>query len=178
MTELPDPFRLHVLKKLTECLQDITPENNYQSDLSGDGLDTEKGQVCRGRIVFGDDEPLPLVSILEPPIPLETILSRGDNTYSSGDWELLIQGFVVDDKRNPSDPAHRLMAEVKSRLIIEKRRDKGRNILDLGGLIVEMFVGQGSVRPADQVSERCFFWLTLTLKLAENLEDPYDYPHG
>lgn len=168
-----DPFRLRVLKAVTETLQTITPADGYVNDLSGDGEDRSKGEVARGRLVFGDEEVLPLVSILEPPIPLEVILSRADNTNSSGDWELLIQGFVRDDPKNPSDPAHILMAEVKARLVREKKRDRGRNIFGLGGRVVEMYLGQGSVRPADETSSRCFFWLTLTLKLAEDLEQPY-----
>ncbi len=168
-----DVFRLRVLKSLTECLSGIVPANGYLHDLSGDGDDQSKGWVSRGKLVYGDDEPLPCVSILEPPIPLEVILSRGDNTYSSGDWELLIQGFVNDNPKHPSDPAHSLMGEVKARLVREKRRDRGRNIFGMGGRVMEMYIGQGSVRPADQVSARCFFWLTLTLKLAEELEQPY-----
>lgn len=171
---MADPFRLKIMKKLTECLQQITPENGYIANLSGDGLPENGGWVCRGRIEYGDEEALPLVSILEPPIPLEVILSRGDNTYSAGKWELLVQGFVIDDKRNPSDPAHILMAQVKQRLILEKRRDRGMDILGMGGRVTEMEVGQGAVRPADQVSTRCFFWLTLSLSLAEDLANPYE----
>lgn len=166
-------FRLRVLLSLTACLQGITPADGYDNDLSGDGDDQTKGWVSRGKMVYGDDEPLPCVSILEPPIPLEVILSRNDNVHSSGDWELLIQGFVKDDAKNPSDPAHVLMAEVKARLVREKKRERGLNILGMGGKVAEMYIGQGSVRPADEMSARCFFWLTLTLKLAENLEQPY-----
>lgn len=168
-----DPFRLVILKEMTACLQEITPANGYANDLSGDGKDHSKGVVSRGRLVYGDEEVLPLVSILEPPIPLEAILSRADNTNATGDWELLIQGFVADNPAHPSDPAHILMAEVKARLVREKKRDRGRNIFGLNGRVVELYIGQGSVRPADETSSRCFFWLTVTLKLAEDLEQPY-----
>lgn len=167
---MADPFRLKVLKKLTEVLRSVRPSNTdfapmtYQFDLSG--------AVFRGRMRYGETDPLPMVSILEPPIPLDVIRSSGANTKSSGDWELLIQGFVKDDKENPTDPAHRLMAEVKHRLVMEKRVASREGILG-SHRIMEMHIGQGVVRPPDEVSGRAFFWLMLTLKLSEALDDPY-----
>lgn len=159
------PFRLRVLRNLTSIIENVNPSNGFHYDL--------RGCVFRGRDTFGPEDPLPMVSILEAPIPLETILSRNTNTASSGDWELLIQGFVPDDPLNPTDPGHHLMAEVKAVLVEDKRRDRSRNMLNVGGRIAEMKVGQGSVRPADEASDKAFFWLTLTLKMAEDLADPY-----
>ena len=43
-----EPVRLRVLKAMTECLKDITPANGYHTDL--------KGQVFRGRVIFGDND--------------------------------------------------------------------------------------------------------------------------
>lgn len=158
-----EPFRLRVLKALTEALEEV--------EFLGE---TMAGKSFRGRLVYGDDEVLPMFSILEPPIPLDVLFSKGDKALSTGLWELLIQGFVPDDHENPTDPAHHLMALTKARLVQEKRRDKGSNILGMKGRVVEMFIGQGSVRPADEVSARAYFWLTLTLRLVENLEDAYE----
>ncbi|MFC3724403.1 hypothetical protein [Neoaquamicrobium sediminum] len=135
---------------------------------------TMAGKSFRGRMLYSDDDPLPMLSVLEPPIPLDVLFSKGDNPNSTGMWELLVQGFVKDDPENPTDPAHHLMATTKARLVQEKRRDRGMNIFGMGGRVVEMFIGQGSVRPADDVSHRAFFWLTLTLRLVENLEDAYE----
>lgn len=157
-----DPFRLRVLKALSAALEEVEFEGG-----------TMVGKSFRGRVVYGDDDPLPMLSVLEPPIPLDVLFSKGDNTHSTGPWELLVQGFVKDDPQNPTDPAHHLMATTKARLVQEKRRDRGKNILGMEGRVVEMFIGQGSVRPADDISHRAFFWLTLTLRLAENLEDAY-----
>ena len=164
MDETKIPFRLKVLRALTDTLASITPTNGSQFDLST--------SVYRGILVFDENTPLPAISILEAPIPLEVLQARGDNPNSTGPWELLIQGFVKDDIEHPSDPAHVLMAEVKAALVREKRRDRGRNILGMGGRVVEMFIGQGSVRPEDGTS-KTFFWLTLTLRLVEKLEEPY-----
>lgn len=157
------PFRLRVLKALTKTLEAV-PDGNGG---------TMEGAVFRGRIVFGDNEPLPMISVLEPPIPLEALMRNGDNQKSTGNWELLVQGFVRDDPSNPTDPAHVLMADVKAALVFEKRRERGRNAFDLAGRVVEVHIGQGVARPADDVSDRGFFWLLLTLKLVEDLADPY-----
>lgn len=159
------PFRLRVLRNLTALIETVNPDNGFAHDM--------RRCVFRGRDTFGPQDPLPMISILEAPIPLETILSPNTNAGSSGDWELLIQGFVPDDPVNPTDPAHHLMAEVKAVLAGEKQKNRGRDMLDMGNRIMEMKVGQGSVRPADEASDKAFFWLTLTLKMGEDLLDPY-----
>ena len=127
-----------------------------------------------GRIKYGKNDPLPMISILEAPIPLEAIRTAREYEMSSGPWELLIQGFIDDDLDNPSDPAHHLMAEVKAVLVKNKRAERGNNILGMGGRVVEMTIGQGSVRPSDEASDKGFFWLTLTIRVVENLEEPYE----
>lgn len=162
---MSDPWRLLVLKSLSDTLETVSIDSGYQHDLAG--------RVFRGRILFGDDEPLPLISILEPPIPADPILAFNTNTASSGLWELLIQGFVKDDQLNPTDPAHLLMADVKKVLAAEKKRDRGYNILGMDGKVMELHMGQGSVRPADEMSVRAFFWLTLSLRVAEDLDNPF-----
>lgn len=166
-----DPFRLKVLKALTLALQGITPANGYAHDLSA--------AVFRGRIVYGKDDPLPMVSILEPPMPQDQLTTAG---ASLGDWDLLIQGFVKDNPKNPTDPGYALLADVKRRLAIaQDQRDNGRtpNVLGLGGgkgkgnEIISMEIGSGIVRPADEVSATTYFWLTVTFKLAEDLKNPF-----
>jgi hypothetical protein len=164
-TVLPIPFRLRVLRSLTSIIEQVNPTKGQHFDL--------RGAVFRGRARFGDDDPTPMVSILEAPIPQGSSQSKGDNTKVISEWELLIQGWSDDDRRNPSDAAHHLMAEVKSVLVREKKKDRGNNLLGMGGRVVEMYVGQGTVRPPDDPVSEAFFWLTLTLRLAEDLEQPY-----
>lgn len=160
-----DPPRLRVQKAITAALDTITVLNGYKTDLDGKNF--------RGRVIFGADDPLPMTSLLEVPIPLDQIPSRADNVDTTGGWELLIQGFVLDDNVNPTDPAHVLMADVKQMLAREKKRDKGYDIFGLGTIVTEMQIGTGVVRPPDDISSKAYFWLTLTLKLAETLDAPY-----
>lgn len=169
------PFRLQVLRNLTETLEGITPANGFEFDMSrytkADGRPGRR--VFRGRSKYGKNDPIPMLSILEAPIPPDPVTTRGENTLSTGIWELLIQGWCDDDLDDPSDPAQCFMAEVKAILVREKERDRGHNIFGMGPRISEIYIGQGSVRPADEASEKGFFWLTLTLRLVDNLADPY-----
>lgn len=170
------PLRLRILEAITAALKEITPANGYKYDLSEN--------VFRGRMWYGEDDPLPLVSILEEPLPINQYMAgqgpRGDGSESKGSWALMIQGFVEDDKFNPTDPAHYLLADVKKRLAIARKRSVSAhahnryNLLGMGGAVENLIIGAGVVRPPDyDVSSKAYFWLTITLTVVEDLEDPY-----
>lgn len=164
---MSDPFRLQVLKALTAAFEEITPANGYAHDLSG--------KVFRGRTSFGEDDPIPMVCILEA-IEQEqpgTVSMPNAAGMSNGPWVLLIQGFVDDDPQNPTDPAHILMADVKKRLAAERPRERQHNILGMGGRVHELKISPGVVRPPDDISGKAYFWLRITLGMVENLSDPY-----
>jgi hypothetical protein len=134
-------------------------------------------QVYRGRTIFGENDPLPLISILEVPIPLDQTPAPANSEFSSGGWELMIQGFIEDDPEHPTDPAHYFMADVKKRLAIERRKAlemvAADGILGLGNHITGIRIGAGVVRPPDEISAKAYFWLTITLDMVEDLSDPY-----
>lgn len=185
-----DPFRLRVLKALTAALKTITVADGYRHDLADKsdvqhGVTVTEAFVFRGRQQFGDDDPLPMVSVLEHPRALDALLAPGGEQDRIGEWDLLIQGFVKDDPDNPTDPAHRLAADVIVCLAKEGRRrkpslDGGAGEPDILGLgfrepcVTKLAIGSPVVRPADGVnSSQSFFWLTLTLTLAEDPENPF-----
>lgn len=164
---MTDPFKLKVLKALTSALEEITVANGYQHDLTG--------RVFRGRLVLTehDGEP-PIVAINEPPKSPEDIESPNASTAHHTVHPLLIQGFVEDDRDNPTDPAYYLMADVMKRLSQERVRDDGYNILGFGARVSALHIGQGVVRSPDAVvSDTAFFWLPVTLEYAENLQNPF-----
>lgn len=164
----PIPFRLRVLIALTDALKTIVRdgEGPYGYDMAE--------AVFRGRDLFGDSDPLPMLSILEDPNPPEQIMGQANPALSRGGWGLLIQGFMLDDTDNPTDPGHYLLADVKTVLAAEARRDQGFNILGMSGKVTELLWGGGTVRPADEhVSARAYFWLPVTLGLAENHNEPF-----
>lgn len=174
---MADPFRLRVLKALTEHLKRITPSNGFNSDLSDftakDGYTSPR--VIRGRDNFGSNDELPFVSILEDFRPDEQKLGGPGATQAAGEWRLLIQGFVKDDPHNPTDPAYVLSADVMKALaeLLESKYD----ILGTGNVmpcVTKITFKQPVVRPADgEVSDTSFFFITLNLYLAENLKNPF-----
>lgn len=177
MPTLLNPLRLEVMIRLCEMVREITPGNGYISDLSG-AEGTKANRVFRGRTIYGDSDPLPMISILESPIPLDQLPAPPASGYSSGGWELMIQGFVEDDKDNPTDKAHVIMADVKRRLAIESKKvsamrdDEGpfgllRQVTNIG-------IGTGVVRPPDEVSAKAYFWLLIVLDLVEDITEPYE----
>ena len=171
-----DPFRLRVQKELAEALRQITPANGYTHDLSG-ADDSDDNKVFRGRVIFGDDDPVPMISILEEPIAPENDLEPFDGDGSSGRYSLMVQGFADDDKRHPTDSAHRFMADVKKRLAQVKEESKTRDrVFQFGAkapTVVGIIFGGGVVRPPDEISAKAYFWLRVTLNLVEDHENPY-----
>ena len=171
MTQYDRPFRLRVLDALTDALKEITPANGYRHDLSE--------SVFRGRSTFGDDDPLPMVSVLEPPKDLENIPSPPASSTTKGGWDLMVQGFVDDDKINPTDPAYFLHADVKRRLALVKRETGGQHgSMDIFGIpgCVNLAIDPGIVRPPDEISAKAYFWLFISFEVVEDLADPYSDP--
>ena len=173
-----DSKRLRTLKALTAHLEaEVTPANGYQHDLTS--------AVFRGRALFGEDDPLPAVSILDSPNADRAARRTGDDDLiesatSREDWTLLIQGWVDDDKLNPTDPAFNLMADVRKALAkinqgydMQTGRTPHPNYM-LGGLVEGMTMEPGVARPPEQgVSSRAFFWMRVALQFVEDENDPF-----
>jgi hypothetical protein len=170
MPTLTVPLRLEVLKRMSACLGEIAIASGYKHDLAG--------RVYRGRGLFGDETPIPCLSILEAPIPLDQLPSAKDNPKQAGPWELVVQGWVKDDRQNPTDPAHVLLADVKKRLAIERKKtdwdQPEQGIFGLGQFVTALYIGPGVVRPPEEISSKAYFWLTITLDIAEDMEKPYE----
>lgn len=181
---MSDPFKLRVLKALTAALKTITPTNGYVSDLAdfdpGDGV--AMSRVFRGRAWFGESDPIPMISVLEGVTPAEEVAEPPvDMATGEFDFEILVQGFVDDDPLNPTDPAYVLLADVRRRLAEELHRKapETRGMPDPLGLgmgaksrVTEMRIGPGVVRPADDVSNKAWFWLSVTIRMVDDPTDP------
>jgi hypothetical protein len=180
---MPYPRKLVILRAITDALKTITPANGYVSDLSdydpGDGVMSSR--VFRGRAFFGENDPLPLVSVLEGNAMSDLVAEPPLNVSTSEyDWPLLIQGFVKDDKDNPTDPAYVLMADVRKCLALQTRRNSdnfGNTTilgLDAQTVVTKCMLGPGIVRPADDVSAVAYFWMSLVLRIVDYADRPYD----
>lgn len=174
---MADPFRLRVLKALTAQIKTITPDNDFVNDLSDftDEAGRQQERVFRGRTEFGDNDPLPMVAILEDPASREANNDPINSGTGSNQFRVLIQGFVRDDKDHPLDPAYLLSAEV-IRAISLSKTDR-YNILGFGHrqpCVMALSVGQPVHRPPDdEVSHVAYFLVPVVLTLAENLETPF-----
>lgn len=156
---------------LSDALREITPANGYVHDLSGTGANSK---VFRGRSVFGEGDPIPMVSILEPPLPPDRFREPDGSPATIGLWELIIQGFVEDDKANPTDPAQRLVADVLKRLAVEKQKEGGKPYALGFKRIRRLIIGPPVVRPPDNlVSAKAYFWLSMSIDMSEDLLNPY-----
>ena len=171
---MADPFRLRVLKAVSAQLKAITPANGYTNDLSDfiDSAERPAERVFRGRTTFGDNDPLPMLSILEDLRPAEPNNGMKNSPMAVNEFRILIQGFVQDDKAHPLDPAYLLSAEVIKALVEGKK-----NALGLGTTapcVMALSIGQPVHRPPDDdVSAVAYFLVPVTLMLAENLETPF-----
>lgn len=184
---MTEPFKLRVLHALTDALEEITIANGYHHDMGrfdrGDGVLTKR--VYRGRAWFGDNDPIPMISVLEGVSPADEVAEMPVNTATGEfDWPLIVQVFVNDDPENPTDPAYRLMADVRRCLSQEstRRSANGRQVDPLGmgfpnqsgvDRIVSMRIGPGVCRPADDVSARAYGWLTLILRIVDHADSTF-----
>lgn len=172
------PFRLKVLVRLTELLQTVsrvTPNAapTYSYSLAADA-DFPAGRVLRGRVAYGNDDPLPMVAIVEDPKQMERDAVPLPETAQLGDWDLLIQGFIKDDPTHPTDPAYFLAADVVAKLA-EAKRDV-RNILGFGPrkpTVDKLYIGAPVIRPPDDISATTYFWLPVRLHLVEDSESAF-----
>lgn len=170
-----NPFRLRIMDNLAQSLATISPATGSEFDLTA--------AVFVGRDLFGEDDPVPMIALLEDPEAAPALPAQHDNPYYVGPFNLLVQGFVEADTGNrPLAPAYRLAAEVQKRLVYEKTRQQrqpGRgptpDILGMNGRVDRLTFSPAIIRPADgEISEKAYFWLRLSLGIVENLVDPYE----
>jgi len=176
MATITSPLRLEIMKRMCETLRGITPAEGYVMDFSG-AEGSEDNRVFRGRAVFGEGDPIPMLSVLESPIPLDQIPPPEGSGYSYGGWELMVQGFVDDDKQNPTDPAHVALADVKKCLALESKKVLATKQEDgpfgLLNQVTRVAIGTGVVRPPDEISAKAYFWLLIVLDIVEDVTDQY-----
>lgn len=178
----PVSRKLAIMRALCTHLEGITRANGYEFDLAPtteeDGSITRR--VYRGRAVFGDDTPIPCLSVLEGPIPdREPVAVDMEQVVQSQDWVIFVQGWTQTVENFPTDPCYQLMAAVQRRLseIISLRKSGlpyDPAIYKFGGASVSVAIGPGVVRPPqDQVSSRAFFYLPVVIRLSVDVSQPF-----
>lgn len=166
---MPEPFRLRVQKALSDRLEEIV------TTLDGVSM---AGRVFRGRVLFGVDDPLPMLSILEEPIQEDSREAPGWGTSARTGYRLMIQGFVDDDATNPTDPAHYLLADVMVKLAeVQTEAEAAQRVFNFpekAPTVERIDFGPGVVRPPDdEISAKAYFWLQVSLELVEDYDNPF-----
>jgi hypothetical protein len=172
------PFRLRVLRGITDLIKTVTIDNGFSFDLTDDEVH-DRPRVVRGRPVLGNDsDPDALVSIIEASRPIEQIVSPEDAEVRAGEWDILIQGWVRNDLLpgyEDCDLTYYLANDVQNVLMREKKRGAqtdSKNRDYFGENAVYSFrVGAPVVRPTEEVSGYGVFYLILTLNIAEDTAD-------
>lgn len=170
---MADSRQLDILKRLTAHLEGISFDNGYEFDLAG--------RVFRGRMVYGADDPVPMLSILEHLQPDIQLSFAGHNNIARQEtWVLLIQGWVENQPDNPTDLAYQLKASVEKRLseLIVMGVDgypvfPDAYLLGTEQTITGIAVGPGVVSGPREISAMAFFYLPLGIGLAMDISDPF-----
>lgn len=167
-----EPIHIRMLSELQTYLEtEIVAGDEYWFTLAG--------QVHIGRMEFDDGDGLPLVSILEVPLPGEQMeVPRGAN-ITAGPWEMFIQGWTLEEENGTSRTdrfntknAYRLKADVtKALLKLKNKLDPHPSTGEPLGYVLgfkeieNILVQRGTVRPDEERSGVCTFWTPLTLDL-------------
>lgn len=172
------PFRLAVMQNIAKALGEVTYENYDGKQVS------LAGRVHVGVSSLSDSEYPAEVSLIEPPLADDAILSYESNTASKYTLNLLVQGFARENSASDSEmgtiPAYYLAAALKKRLVegkAEQDRYNRRQPFGMrpenGNAIDEVHINTGVVRPADESSSRCFCWIPIVVEVVESLDNPF-----
>lgn len=163
---MADSQKLDVLKALTTFLEPVEV-------LKDGALVAMTGRWFRGRAIFGEDDPIPMGSILEAPQGSFSTYG-GDQAARRDTWLLLLQGWCDEDPENPADPVYAMLDEVEKRLYLIMAEGSNGYPIDpvnyrLGNRIANIQYGPGVVRPpVAGVVSKAFFHLPLVVTLASD----------
>lgn len=169
---MPVSRQLDILLRLKELVEGAAVAEGDAFDLAG--------RVFIGRTEFGEDEKVPLVSILEAPRQEGFQPAQENGLIRNTQWLLLFQGWTANDPENPTVPVYELKATVEARLarVAAMKRSGGGALHGadylLGRRIASIIIGPGVVRPPErQVSSRAFFYLPVRVDYQEDLNAPF-----
>lgn len=173
---MSDSRQLDILKKLTVHLQGIIPANGYDFDMSD--------SVFRGRVIYGDDDPVPLINVVEHLSADVSVETAAENKIERQEtWILLVQGWLNHAPINPTDDAYQLKAAVEHRLARLVKIDPSNGdplypdeyFLGIVDTITGISIGPGVVSTAtrESGSAKAFFYLPVGITLAIDVSDPF-----
>lgn len=174
--------KLLIMRRLTEVLEGITPAwTDLPPEMAGVVCPWDMSKsVFRGRAFYGKETKPPFISLLEAPRQLDPIYG-GQTDVSAENWTLLVQGFVKEDQKHPTDEAYDLLAWVQMRLsrISQQQVNGGRGGMyplqfRLGSLVADVAMQIPIVRPGkDDVSDTAYFYQPISVGKVTDLTMPF-----
>lgn len=174
---MPESIQLHILKAISAHIEGVIPANGYDFDLTD--------AVFRGRLLYGEESPETMISIVENLQGDITTDTAGENQVERTEtWILFVQGIAKkDDAANPTDIVYNLKASVEHRLARAIKQNQYGDpefpleyffgLRDLK-VITGLTIGPGIVSPPRQgISDKAFFYLPLGVGLATNISEPW-----
>lgn len=164
------PKRLAVIEALQSLLATICPENGYNVDI--------KRRVSVGVSEYGEEFPLPMLSVLEAPMADIGDFGGADGVRKES-WMLLVQGWIHDDPFTPTRNAYYLAADVEKCLagVFAIDRNTGRPLnkgaFRLNGTINDMSIAPPVVRPPEGGSKSAWFYMPIRIEMTTNTLNPY-----
>lgn len=169
---MADTKALVIMKRLTVLLEGINPTNGYDIDLSG--------RVFRGKRLFGDNEPVPFISILESMRPdVQPDEAGFEKMIRIECLDLLIQGWAKTEQSHPTDPLYELKGVLEERLShIVRMNSLGNPVFPedyrLGRILTDARIGPGVVRAATpQPGGSEALYLPIMVWYKANVSDPW-----
>ena len=174
--------KLIVMQRLTTLLEGLTTYT-YKDAVGTSHTATYAlaGRVYRGRKTVSETDARASMSILEAPRPVDGDGVGADGQVRRFDWRLNIQGWPVEDRNHPSDPAYIMAAAVEQRLqrISAVKEASGDPLsgqaglypeYHLSGLIDKITVFDSLVLPATEgLSKVAFFYIPVTVSIIRDL---------
>lgn len=168
--------KLVAMQRLTNLLEGLTDytykdaygvSNTVEYDLAG--------RVYRGRRSMPVEEIKNCIAIMEVPRPQLGSGVGYNQDVRSTDWTVNLQGWPVEDREHPSDPAYVMAAAVLKRLgrITAVVKDTGDPLYPehylLGGAVTKLIVADSVVMPpTTDLSAVTFWYMPLVISIVQD----------
>ncbi len=169
-------FREYIQVFIARKLAVIHPDNGFMNDLTG------KGQILQDvyDIPLDLDDPIGKVAFIEKDEHKEIVFGDDNTNFVSTThtaFDMLFFGAVIADLKNQTKNAQILMTDVKRALaLITHNKSDGQYVLDIDpkyGVLNNIRLEAGVVRPPEEGSNYCFFQLEARLDVFEEHITPY-----